>query len=209
MSQGSLDPNMLHLKNILEKDASIAAPKYVQHFHAPDKPLDLVHSILKVRSRILHSIPLAEKVRKDSVVLSEAGGGTSDSPSRRSGTPQPVKRTSIRGKPMPSQSIVDSATDFSDGLKKSSQPLFSKYSYDTVRLNPCLSKQADVVLRHLSKKTKLSMDGKVLVQRWAREMKLKMDEHGKLNEKDQPTPVVKPFYLQKLEKVRRMFWMKV
>jgi len=199
---------MLQLKNILEKDASIAAPKYVQHFHAPDKPLDLVHSILKVRSRILNKIPLAEKARKESVALSEAGGA-SDSPSRRSATPQPVKRASIRAKPAPPQSSGDSTSEFSEGLKKSSHPLFSKYSYDTVRLNPCLSKQADAVLRHLSKKTKLSMDGKVLVQRWAREMKLKMDEHGKLNEKDQPVPVVKPFYLQKLEKVVELFGMRI
>jgi len=202
LNNAAIDPNMVQLKNILERDAIVAAPK---HFHAPEKPCELVHSILRVKSRLIHPKPIpvaaVEETQKDYVCFE--GTSPSDSPNRRSATPQPVKRASIRLKGITNTNAGDTtASDSPVGLlKKTSHSYFSKYSDDTVILNPCLSKQADVVLRYLSKKTKFTIDGKVMIQKWIREMKLNMDEDGILNEKDLPVPVVKPFYLQKLEKV--------
>jgi len=190
-----VDPNLLKLKNNLEKDSLVSPPKYGKPINPIEKGCDLVRSILKSKSGIIQHRKPSFEGRK-----SIHPQRSNDFISSHGAFSQADRNTSIGGKV--SYTLGDEGIDSTD--KKKPHPSLSlKYTYDTIILNPPLSKQADAILRYLSKRNKTNLSSQLMVKKWVRDFKLTRPENDKSEEHKQPPLIKKPFHFQRLEKVSK------
>ena len=179
------------MKQTLEKDALVSSYLPNPNTIPSDKPCELVLSIHRSSHRVLKTETLPTEP-SNSIKLE----GLSDSPRTNANTPIIRKNSTLKGKEVFEELSMNSPEDF----KRAAQPFFSKYDYDTIILNPTVTKQADTILKYLSKKSKSSASGQVLLDKWSKEFNIRGDNRDELGNFELP-PIKKPFYLTKLEKV--------
>jgi len=183
-----LDPNMLRLKNFLEKDSLISPPKYGKLTNLEEKSCDLGRSILKSKSSAQIQVASSSQERR-SVNLQNFTDSVS-----QDGFSQANKNSSNNRK-IPSK--LDNERGDYQSKKKADFSL--NYAYDSIILNPPISKQADAILKYLNKKNKSHLSSQLLVRKWIDDFKLIKSFPDKSD--DDQSPLLKPFHSLKLEKV--------
>ena len=186
-----MDPQLVTLKQTLEKDALVSSYLPNPNSIPSDKPCELVLSIARSSQKELNTETLPTE--PSNFVKLE---GLSDSPRANYNTPVIRKNSTLKGKEIFEELSLNSP----EGFKRAAQPFFSKYDYDIIILNPTVTKQADAILKYLTKKSKPSPSGQVLLDRWSKEFNIRGDNRDELGNFELP-PIKKPFYLTKLEKV--------
>lgn len=186
------DPNMVKLKQDLEKDALLNSPKRVTIQQPGEAPCELIASILRSSSK-------TSKQESDGgltvIRLHQLKISRSDSPPLYQPLENPydtAKRGSVRG--IASQETFET-------MKTNVQSAVLRYTYDNVLLNPPIGKQADAILKHLDINNTDNSEGETALKQWREDFKHKDIKDGKVVARECSAPLAKPYYLKKLEKV--------